>query len=273
MSTSMGDELPASRSVGDEVPKAVAAYYEAADGGRVDDAVAVLAPDVLVATQRPGGHEVDPRRILRGREAVREWLREQGRSQLRHDPVLCVTDGHCCMVEGLMRKRDTEEATMTYFAGFRIGTEGLERYLTYATEAVAAAPRTDDRRTGDARKAIDAYFAALARGHFEEAAAQFSEDVMYSHPPYRHTGITSNRRVVFNSRDELLTAFRERGQAKFRHRILEFIQRGPNVMFELVVEGLPDAGTGGSICSVGLDDEGRIDRYVANYTEPAVPQS
>lgn len=264
---------PVHRIAGDEQPEAVAAYYEAADAGRLDDAVAQLAPNVLVATQRPGGQEVDPRWIMRGCEAVREWLQERAESPLRHDPVLCVTHGRCCMVEGLMRRRDSGEATITYVAGFRVGTEGIERYLAYATETVAPPPRTDGRKTGDARKAIDAYFDALDKGRFQEAADQFSEDVMYSHPPYRHTGITSNRRVVFSSREVLLAAFRERGKTEFRHSILEFIQRGPNAIFELVVQDLPGGGTGGSICSVGLDDEGRIKRYVANYTEPAVPQS
>jgi hypothetical protein len=171
-----------------------------------------------------------------------------------------------------VRRRGSGEATRTFVAGFRLGPEGrIERYLAYACDPVALPPRDDAAETGDARAAIERYFHALDAGRFEEAANQFSEDVMYSHPPYRHTGITSNRRVVFNGRAELLAAFRERGKADFHHRVLEFIQRGPNALFELVVEGLPDGRTGGSICSLSLDDGGRIRRYVAFYTEPGVP--
>jgi hypothetical protein len=83
--------------------------------------------------------------------------------------------------------------------------------------------------------------------------------------------MTSNQRVVFDGRAQLLAAFRERGKADFHHRVLELIQRGRNALFELAVEGLPDGRTGGAICSLGLDGEGRIHRYVAFYTEPGVP--
>ncbi len=258
---------------GEALPWPVAAYYEAADAGSFEDAAAQLAPAVLMALHPAGGHEVDPRRILRGRDAAREWLRQRGHPPVRHDALLCVNDGRNCMLEGLLRRRDDDQPVTTYVVGFRLGPEGIERCLAYATEPVAMPPRTDDRVPGDARAATERYFHALDAGRFEEAADQFSEDTMYCHPPYRHTGITSNRRVVFNGRDELLAAFRERGTTSFRHRILEFIQRGPNGLFELVVEDLPGGGTGGSICSVGLDDAGRIDRYVAFYTEPAAPQS
>lgn len=172
-----------------------------------------------------------------------------------------------------MRRRNGGEAAITYVAGFRVGAAGIERHVVFATESVAPAPSTGRPGTGDARGVVEAYFHALARGQFEEAADCFSTDVMYSHPPYRHTGIQSNRRVIFDGRDELLATFRERGKTQYRHRILDFIQRGANALFELVVVDLPGGGTGSAICSVGLDDEGRINRYVANYTEPAVPQS
>ncbi len=263
---------PVHRILGDELPQRVAAYYEAADDGRVEDAVDQLSPDVLVALPPPDGHEVDPRRVVRGRAEMRRLLEERGYPPVRHDLLLCVTDGSTCMVEGLMRRRGSGEATNTFVAGFRLGPEArIERYLAYACDPVALPPRDDAGETGDARAAIERYFHALDAGRFEEAANQFSDDVMYCHPPYRHTGMTSNQRVVFTGRAELLAAFRERGKADFHHLVLDFIQRGPNALFELVVEGLPNGRTGGSICSLGLDDEGRIRRYVAFYTEPGVP--
>jgi hypothetical protein len=178
------------------------------------------------------------------------------------------------MVEGLLRNTADGNPRRTFVASFRLDPSGLiERYLAYSCEPVAIPPRSDGRRTGDARQTVDAYFHALDEGRFEDAANQFSEDVVYNHPPYRHTGITSNDRVIFKGRDELLAAFRRRGKAEFSHRMLEFIQRGPNALFELVVEGLPDGGTGGAVCSLSLGDDGRIRRYVAFYSEAAAPQS
>ncbi len=265
---------PVHRILGDELPKRIAGYYEAADAGRVEDAVEQVSADVLVGLQPPDGHEVDPGSIVRGRPAMRQFLERRGYAPVRHDLLLCVSDGRACMVEGLMRKRDDGEPTKTFVAGFRLGSDSrIERYVAYACDPVEMPPRADGRETGDARRAIDGYFHALDEGHFEEAAKQFSQDVMYCHPPYRHTGITSNRRVVFDGRGELLAAFRERGKTEFHHRVLGFIQRGPNALFEVVVEGLPGGGTGGAVCSLSLDDEGLIERYVAFYCEPAVPQS
>lgn len=264
---------PIHRILGDELPERIAAYYDAVDAERPDEAVRQMAPDALVALPPRGGQEVDPRNVLRGRPAVTKWLELRANSPFLHDPLLCVTDGSCCLLEGTMRRRDSGQAAITYVASFRVGAAGIERHVAFATESVAPPPRRGGLGTGDARSLVEAYFGALARGQFEEAAGYFSADVMYSHPPYRHTGIQSNRRVIFNSREELLAAFKERGKTTYRHRILDFIQRGSYALFELEVVDLPGGGTGGSICSVGLDGEGRINRYIANYTEPAVPQS
>lgn len=264
----------ASHVLGDELPRSVAAYFDAADAGRADDALEQLSPQVLVALPPERGHEVDPRRILRGREEARRFLDERDHAAVRHEVLVCVSAGRTCLVEGLLRRRDDGTPSRTFVSSFRLDGQGcIERYLVYACEPVGLAPRADERRTGDARRAIDDYLHALDDGRFEEATAQFSEDVVYNHPPYRHTGIASDRRVVFNGRAELLAAFRQRGKTVFTHRMLEFLQRGPNALFELVVEGLPGGGTGGAVCSLSLDDDGRIKRYLAFYSEVAAPRS
>ena len=131
-------------------------------------------------------------------------------------------------------------------------------------------PRADGAAPGDAAEVVDAYFHAMDDARFDAAAGCFSQDVLYCHPPYRHTNITSNLRPDFVGRRELLAGFSARGKASFKHRVLELIQRGPNALFELVVEDLPGGGTGSAVCSLSLDDEGRIGRYVAFYTEPGV---
>jgi hypothetical protein len=62
---------------------------------------------------------------------------------------------------------------------------------------------------------------------------------MYNHPPYRNTGITSNKRIVFRDHQELREAFHDRGKGSFAPGMLDFMQRGRNAMFRLVVEGTP----------------------------------
>ena len=116
------------------------------------------------------------------------------------------------------------------------------------------------------------YFEALDAGSFNEAAAQFSADVVYSHPPYRHTGIDSDDRLVFRGRDELRAAFTARGKQAFDHRIVAIGQRGPHCLLEGVVEGLPGDRNGSFVSSLTLDADGLIQRYVSFYCEPAVPR-
>src|SRR5947209_1113425 len=94
---------------GDRLPTQIAAYYEAADAGRVEEAAARLAPDVLVAMQVPGP-ETAPRLEIRGQSAAQDWLLGRGLAPVVHDVRVCVSDGTDCFVEGLMRRREDGEA-------------------------------------------------------------------------------------------------------------------------------------------------------------------
>ena len=71
----------------------------------------------------------------------------------------------------------------------------------------------------DAAAVVHDYFADLDAGRFAAAAAHFSDDVLYSHPPYRHTGIDDPDRIEFRGRPALEAAFRARGRASFDHDV------------------------------------------------------
>jgi ketosteroid isomerase-like protein len=263
-------------TLGDAVPERLATYYTALDNGRFDDAANSFSSDVRYAVPRRGAHEVDPRNDVEGRSALRALFEERGVQPRRHEVLLCVSDGASCLVEGVVRDAPTGEASATFTASLQLdGTGLIERYLAYmCTPAVAPGPRVEAPAGAsvDAAEVLHRYFAALDRGAFVEAVHCFSHDVLYSHPPYRHTGITSNRRVEFRGHHELLAAFEARGKRSFTHRIEVCLQRGPNCLLEGVVEDLPGGGTGGFISSLSLDDDGRIARYVSFYCEPGVPR-
>ena len=261
--------------LGDAVPAAVTAYYRAADAGRFEEAAEQMGLDVLIALPPRGGHEIHPRQVARGRQTARDLLAARGALPQHHEIVLCVVEGPSCMVEGLIRANASSEPVRSFVGAFQLDANGLiARYLAFSCEPpVALPPRSDSPASArSAEAAVRGYFDSLDSGRFEESAAWFSEDVIYCHPPYKHTGITSNRRVDFIGRSELLAAFRERGKTQFVHRVLELIQRGPNALFEVVTEGLPGAAFGSAVCSLSLDDDGRIRRYLAFYTEPGVEQ-
>jgi len=268
--------------VGDPVPAGLAAHYAARDARRVDDAVAAVGPAALYAVPRPGAPETDARRIVEGRNALRGLLTEREPAPHRHEIQLCVHDGDRALVEGVTRSTATGAAEMSFAAAVSLDAEGrIARYVGFGGAPApdltphAAAP-TEPTPNGTARPAdmdtvLHEYFAALDRGDFAGAAARFSPDVLYVHPPYRHTGIDSPDRVTFRGRAALLAAFTARGRQSFDHRVTTSIQRGPHGLIEGVVQGLPGGGTGSFVSSLTLDAAGLIRRYVSFYCEPAVP--
>ena len=253
------------RAVGDPVPPTIAAYYEAADSGRLDEAATQLAGDV-VAGLVPPGNEVNPLVVKRGREEMRAWLAQRDWQAVRHEVLFSAVDGATCFIEGRLLSAADGRPVRTYVSSFRLDVEGrIRRYVAYACEPFDELPRTDSTTPGDARRRVDDYFHHLDAAEFPAAVEQFSEDCTYNHPPYRGTGITSNRRVIFRGHAELLEGFNHRGPAAFDHVLTGFIQRGPNAMFELNVTGMPGAAPA-AVCTLSLGDDGRIKRYLAYMT-------
>ena len=262
--------------LGDPLPRAVADYYAAIDESRFEEAACAFSDDVLYAVPAADVIETESRQETEGRAALLARFEERGPRPWTHDVLLCTVEGSSCLVEGVSRTADTDEAWASFAASMQLDDGGLvQRYLAYmCTPAVAltptdAAPR-EGGATGDAAAALDRYFGALDTGAFEDAAACFSEDVLYSHPPYRHTGIDGNERVVFRGRSDLLRAFEARGRQSFDHRILASIQRDSHCLLEGIVEGLPEGRTGSFVSSLTLDEDGLIRRYVSFYCEPSV---
>lgn len=256
---------------GDAVPPALAAYYERLDAGDFDGAIAACDPAVLYAVPGPG-IETAPRIETRGGAALRERFEARGHLASRQHRIdLCLVDGDECLVEGSIVQPD---ATLsgTFVASVTLGGGGrIARYLAYwcpgareplPTATVADAPDVDT--------VLARYFGELDTGDFAAAAECFSADVLYSHPPYKHTDNDGDQRVEFRGRAELTAAFQARGRQSFAHDILVCIQRGRHGMLEGAVRDLPGGGDGSFISTVSLDDDGRIARYLSFYCEPAV---
>ncbi len=267
---------PSTTPIGDPVPEAIGGYLAAIDTADADLAASWFAVDGRYAVPSPGAHETDPRTETVGASSLRDRFYARGRQPWRHVVTACVLGGDDGFIEGVTADRRTDGAG-GFAASFRLDSDGrIERYLAYATVDLPDQIPTDlapDLRPADAIEVVERYFRALDDGRFEEAAACFSEDTMYSHPPYRHTGIDGAHRVVFRGRTDLLTAFRARGRTSFDHDVLVAIQRGPHCLFEGVVHGLPDDGDGSFVSSLSLAADGTIRRYVSFYCEPAVART
>lgn len=265
--------------IGDTVPAALATYYRALDSGRIDEAVAAFSSDSVYAVPVVGP-ETQPRVVTVGHDELRKRFEQRGVHDRIHEVHLCVVDGLDCLVEGIVRTRgdgvEPGRPVSTFVASATLSATGtIDRYLAFGCNGARDPIPTDVGVTSipaDVDDVLHAYFGQLDEGHFVEAADCFSADSLYSHPPYKHTGIDSDDRVEFRSRDELLKAFRGRGKQSFGHTIVACIQRGPHAILEGAVIDLPHGGSGSFISSLSLDADGRIRRYVSFYCEPSVPR-
>ncbi|MGH9085398.1 MAG: nuclear transport factor 2 family protein [Acidimicrobiales bacterium] len=259
--------------VGDPVPAILARYYQAIDGDRFSEAAGAFAPDGRCAVPAAGVIETAPRAETVGPAALRARFAERGPSPWRHVVQLCVVAGSQALIEGVLVD-EGGAATATFVASARIDIDGrIGRYLAFSCPGAREAFPTDvpvEVQPADAAQVVHDYFRALDGGRFPEAAAHFSDDVLYSHPPYLHTGIDDPDRVELRGRRALEAAFGRRGATSFGHEVLTSVQRGPHCLLEGAVDGLPDGGTGSFISSLSLDRDGRIRRYVSFYCEPAV---
>lgn len=261
----------------DPLPPSLATYYAALDDGRMTDAAAAFAPDACFAGPAPAVIETDPRVLSVGRAAIRARFEGRGPRTDVHDILVCVHDARSCLLEGVSRDGTDGTALASFVASAQLDGAGLvTRYLAFATTSVIAPYEAPADSSVDALALLDRYFHALDAGDFDAAAACFSDDTLYSHPPYKHTGLDGFERVEFVGRAHLLEAFRARGQASFDHRIVAGMQRGPHALVEGLVENLPASSThrtGSFISNLTLDDQGLIRRYATFYCEPSVPRA
>ena len=264
--------MSATRTLGDPLPATLSAFWQALDSARFADAAACFSADAVYAVGRPGV-ETAPRAVSVGPAAALERFTESGPRPWHHVPLLCVVEGAAALVEGELHDASDRPAA-TYVCSARIGGGGLlERLVAFSCSGARDPIPTDVDATtepADAATVVHHYFADLDAGRFADAAARFADDVLYSHPPYRHTGIDDPDRIEFRGRPALEAAFHRRGPTSFDHEVLVTIQRGPHCMLEGAVSGLPDGGTGSFISSLSLAADGTIRRYLSFYCEPAV---
>jgi hypothetical protein len=190
--------------------------------------------------------------LARGRDeiAAAPVLRGGGQALVR------VGDGREVFAEGRVGQA-------SFVASLRLdGKSRVQRGLWLSSAAVEPSPTWTGApgADADARPILDRYFAHLEAAEFEEAAACFSEDCVYLHPPYGRGG----ERVALHGHDELLDAWRTvRGQTASRHVVTASAQRGADCIIEGVVEGIPNGGC--FLSSVSLATDGLIRRYAAWY--------
>jgi ketosteroid isomerase-like protein len=261
MTTTLTDHRP---------PAAVGTLLEALRAGDLDAAAAAVPDGAVSALPGSDGPETAPRVIARDARALRGAL-EPAFGGRRAEVLSWVTAGDDdCVLEGWLVDNQGL-AVETFLASFQLRAGQIVRQLVYTCPLVESS-RTWDRGSatdapGDARAMVDRYFEHLDASEFEAAAACFSPDALYSHPPYG----PGQPRAEFRGREELLAGFRRRGPKPDRdHHIDLSPQRGSECFLEGYTIDEPRGGT--FISSLSLNTDGLIQRYLAVYCEPIVPR-
>ena len=165
------------------LPEAVGVLF---DG----DAATAFASDALLAWWDGSGDERAARSMAHGRAEIRRVLR----CPARPDLLAAVHDGRDCFVEGRLANGGT------FVASLQLDGAGLIRRLLsfHCDEHVPrpAGPAQSEAPPGAARAILERYFAHLSAGEFAAASACFSDDCLYSHPPYG----AGTARVAFRGR-------------------------------------------------------------------------
>lgn len=176
-----------------------------------------------------------------------------------------VASDDACWAE-ITRRSDGEVETCV--TGLTYGPAGRVSRLVWlrvplAPEREVEAPDA----VPEGRPILERYFDDLTNSRFREAAAHFTADTIYSHPPY--AGGTT--RVLFEGREALARGLaEERGPSPVRQIITGFWQNGGCVFMEGVIEGIPNGGT--FFSTAQISGGGEIARYVAFYSATRIPE-
>jgi hypothetical protein len=222
-----------------------------------------LAPDVKAWFASPEQGLVADIESLQGPDAVTDALGRLAPSALSVVGVVSADDA--CWAE-ITRRGDREPAE-TCVVGLTYNADGAVSRLVWLRAPLAPMGSGDEEAPApDGRRILERYLAELMQSSFPEAAAQFSTDAIYSHPPYAG----GTERVLYRGRAALAHGFAtDRGPSPVRQIITHHSQRAGRVFVEGVVEGIPNGGT---FFSTGHSSpRGEIARYVAFYSARRIP--
>lgn len=219
----------------------------------------LLAPDMQAWLASPQQGVRAAVESVRGSDATADALARLAPSHLT--VVAAVSGQHACWAE-LARSGNGDGDPETCLVGLTYDAVGrVSRLIWLRAPLVPVAEIAVGAAAADGRVVLERYFADLMGSRFGEAAAHFTTDAIYSHPPYG----AGRARVLFRGRDELRRGFiTERGPTAARQVITALWQRQDRVFIEGVVEGIKDGGT--FFSTAQITSAGEIARYVAFYS-------
>ena len=239
-------------------------YVLAAAAGSSQPAETALAPHVRAWFASPEQGLAAQIESAEGPTAATDALARLAPSTL----TVCATvvTGNACWAE-VIRDGDREPPE-TCIVGLSCDSAGSVSRLVWLRAPLAPTQEVDRKTsTLDGRPILERYLTDLSVSKFTDAAAHFTVDTIYSHPPYAG----GTERVLFRGREALAHGFAyDRGPSPVRQVITDLWQRGGRMFVEGVIEGIPNGGTFFSTAEISPD--GEIARYVAFYSATRIPR-
>jgi hypothetical protein len=222
-----------------------------------------LAPNVQVWLASPAQGIAAAVESASGREAVTDALGHLAPSRV--EIVACVDSGDACWAE-IARRSDGEAETC--IAGLTFGSAREVSRVVLLRGPLVPEREVDVADVApDGRSIVEAYFTDLMNSRFREAAAYFTAEAIYSHPPYAG----GTERVLYEGREALWRGFAvERGPSPVQQIITGFWQLGDRAFVEGVIEGIPNGGT--FFSTAQITSGGEIGRYIAFYSATRIPR-
>jgi hypothetical protein len=242
----------------------VNALLAALQAGAFPQAAALLTPDAVVAVAAGDDHLRHSHVLGLGPEQGCAALARLGTGTITRAAEALDGEGTWC---GELVRRTATDRNETLMVSATAHDAGLiGRVMIFTLPAIDRTPVGDTVPIRPLRPILERYFAALQEDRFDDAATEFGERCLYSHPPYR----AGAGRVEFHGRAKLIAGLsRERGSSPARQVVLTIARTGAHAFVEGVVEGVPRGGT--FFSALSLDSSGLIARYVACYTTPRIP--
>ena len=158
-----------------------------------------LAPEVQAWLASPEQGVTAAIESVRGADATADALARLSPSSLT--VVATALTDRACWAE-ITRRGEAEPETCV--AGLTYDAAGAVSRLVWLRAPLVQVLQVDDGPDApDARSILEKYFADLMRSRFREAAAHFTVDALYSHPPYAG----GTERVLYRGREALWRGF------------------------------------------------------------------
>ena len=216
------DPMTSSSPLGDPLPPALAAYWQASMPAGSAMPPPCFSRDALLRRTARGDVETAPRTVTTGSAALLERFVERRTAALaaRRPPLRRPMDLTPSSRERGVRSRGRSVVDVRVQRPHRCRRSHRPVPRLRLRRRPRSSPTDVDERIepADASAVVRDYFADLDGGRFAAAAARFSADVLYSHPPYQHTGIDDPDRIEFRGRPALRAAFDAPGQGRLRPR-------------------------------------------------------